>query len=287
MRQQFVNQQLQPLPYKTFSITEVKNAFRYMAQAKHIGKIVIDVPHLNSQVVKSDGSYLITGGLGALGLRVARWLVDNGAKYLILLGRSSASAEAQSVIDELKQQGVTVEVIRADITDYDAVENILKKRDSAANNHNYLPISPSPHLPIPVRGIIHAAGILDDGLIQNLSWERFQKVLQPKVIGAWNLHLATQNLDLDWFVCFSSVVSVFGAAGQSNYAVANAFMDNLMAYRRSLGLPGSTLNWSIWNQGGMAQRLTEQQQQRLNQQGLTPIEPEQGLSCFKASFTAK
>jgi myxalamid-type polyketide synthase MxaB len=281
LRQQFVNQQLQPLPYKTFSITEVKNAFRYMAQAKHIGKVVIDVPHINSQVVKSDGSYLITGGLGALGLQVARWLVENGAKYLILLGRNQASAEAQSVIDELKQQGVTVEVVRADITDYDAVKSILKKRDSVANNHNCLPISPSPYLPIPVKGIIHAAGILDDGLMQNLTWERFQKVLQPKVIGTWNLHLATQHLDLDWFVCFSSVVSVFGAAGQSNYAVANAFMDNLMAYRRSLGLPGITVNWSIWNQGGMAQRLSEQQQQRLNQQGLTPIEPEQGLAVLK------
>ena len=272
LRQQFVNQQLKPLPYKLFSIAEVKNAFRYMAQAKHIGKVVINVPHINSQVVKSDGSYLITGGLGALGLQVAQWLVNNGAKYLILLSRSPASAEAQSVIDKLKQQDITVEVIRADITDYDASVRAFR-------GHEVFPkdITPLP----PIKGIIHAAGILDDGLIQNLTWERFQKVLQPKVIGTWNLHLATQHLDLDWFVCFSSVVSVFGAAGQSNYAVANAFMDNLMAYRRSLGLPGSTVNWSIWNQGGMAQRLTEQQQQRLNQQGLTPIEPEQGLAVLK------
>ena len=294
LKQQFIRQQLHPLPYRVFSITEAQNAFRYMAQAKHIGKVVIDVPNTNSQIVKSDGSYLITGGLGAIGLQVARWLVSNGAKHLILLSRSSASAQAQSVIDELEQQGVTVEVIRADITDYDTIKNIFMPQNSSYKRSNdsyrrddlYRCFNDSygrfgeTSLP-PITGIIHAAGILDDGLIQNLTWERFQKVLQPKVTGTWNLHLATQHLDLDWFVCFSSIVSVFGAAGQSNYAVANAFMDNLMAYRRSLGLPGITINWSIWNQGGMAQRLTEQQQQRLNQQGLTPIEPKHGLAILK------
>ena len=119
-----------------------------------------------------------------------------------------------------------------------------------------------------LRGIIHAAGILDDGLLKTLSWSRFKSVLQPKMQGAWNLHKATENLELDWFVCFSSIVSVFGAAGQSNYATANAYMDNLMNYRRSLGLPGLSINWSIWDEVGMASRMTPQQQQRLSQQGL-------------------
>jgi 8-amino-7-oxononanoate synthase len=272
LQQQFNSQQLQPLPHQIFSITEANNAFRLMAQAKHIGKVVINLPDTNSQdsqvvkqVVKSNGSYLITGGLGALGLQVAQWLVKDGAKHLILFGRNKASVSAQQIIKELQQQGVTIKIIQADITDYDAVIRVICES----------PLSK------PIKGIIHAAGILDDGLLQNLSWERFQKVLQPKVMGVWNLHLATQDLDLDWFVCFSSIASVFGATGQSNYAAANAFMDNLMAYRRRLGLPGITINWSIWNQEGMAQRLTTQQKQRLQQQGLTPIEPEQGLTILK------
>jgi 8-amino-7-oxononanoate synthase len=272
LQQQFNHQQLQPLPHQVFSITEADNAFRLMAQAKHIGKVVISVPETNSQdsqvvkqVVTNDGSYFITGGLGALGLQVAQWLVKDGAKHLILFGRNKASVSAQQVIEELEKQGVTIEIIQADITDYDAVVRAI---------HELPPTNP-------IKGIIHAAGILDDGLFQNISWERFQKVLQPKVMGAWNLHLATQDLDLDWFFCFSSIVAVFGATGQSNYAAANAFMDSLMAYRRRLGLPGITINWSIWNQGGMAQRLTTQQKQRLNQKGLTPIEPEQGLTILK------
>ncbi len=262
LQQQFSDRQLQPLPHKVFPITEADDAFRYMAQAKHIGKVVISLPASN-QVIKADGSYLITGGLGALGLLVANWLVEEGANNLILLGRKEPSASAQQQINKLKQQGVTVNVIQVDITDNSAVKQIFAT-------------SPSP-----IKGVIHAAGILDDGLLKTLSWERFQKVLQPKVQGTWNLHQATAKLPLDWFVCFSSIASVFGAAGQSNYGAANAFMDNLMSYRRNLGLPGLSINWSIWDEVGMASRLSFQQQQRLRQQGLSAIAPQQGLQVLK------
>ncbi|MEM9507577.1 MAG: aminotransferase class I/II-fold pyridoxal phosphate-dependent enzyme [Cyanobacteria bacterium P01_E01_bin.35] len=267
LRQQFVEGKLQPLPHKVFPIKQADNAFRYMAQAKHIGKVVISLPASN-QIVKSDGSYLITGGLGALGLQVANWLVAEGAKHLILLGRGKPTTSAQQEVNQLKQQGVTVDVLPADIRDYQALEQIFRSHKLT-------------YPTTPLRGIIHAAGILDDGLIETLSWSRFQQVLQPKVSGAWNLHLLTEKLPLDWFVCFSSVVSVFGAAGQSNYAAANAFMDNLMNYRQSLGLPGLSINWSIWEQGGMASRLTTEQQQRLSQQGLKAIAPPQGLKVLK------
>ena len=263
LRQQFIVGKLQPLPHKVFPIAEANNAFRYMAQAKHIGKVVIANPDQNSPVVKADGCYLITGGWGALGLHVAKWLIAEGAKHLILIGRNQPSTKAQKTITELEEKGITIQLESVDVKNYAQIEQVI-------NN-----------LSLPLRGVIHAAGILDDGLIKNLSWERFQAVLMPKVTGAWNLHLATQNKPLDWFVCFSSIVSVFGAAGQSNYAVANAFMDSLMNYRRRLGLPGLSVNWSIWDEEGMANRLTTQQQQRLTQQGLTAIAPNKGLRVLK------
>ncbi len=278
LRQQFVERRLQPLPHKVFPIQQADDAFRYMAQAKHIGKVVISMPAGN-QIVKPDGSYLITGGFGALGLQVANWLIEEGAKNLILLGRSQPTKHAQQEINKLEQQGVNINIIQADITDYDAVADIFSTENQEKNQ-----ISPSPHLPIslpPIKGAIHAAGRLDDGLLKTLSWERFQAVLQPKITGTWNLHLATQKHSLDWFVCFSSIVSVFGAAGQSNYAAANAFMDNLMSYRRNLGLPGLSINWSIWDEVGMASRMTSQQQERLSQQGLSAIAPQQGLKVLK------
>jgi 8-amino-7-oxononanoate synthase len=265
LRQQFVDSKLQPLPHKVFPIQQADDAFRYMAQAKHIGKVVISLPASN-QVVKIDGSYLITGGMGALGLQVANWLAEEGAKHLILLGRSQPKRSAQQEIEQLKQQGITVDLIQIDLSDYEAVTNLFDNFKSTQTN---------------IKGIIHAAGILDDGLLKTLSWSRFQRVLQPKVAGTWNLHQATEKLPLDWFVCFSSVVSAFGAVGQSNYATANAFMDNLMSYRRNQGLPGLSINWSIWDEVGMASRLTPEQQQRLSQQGLTAIAPPQGLKVLK------
>ncbi|MEM9272529.1 MAG: aminotransferase class I/II-fold pyridoxal phosphate-dependent enzyme [Cyanobacteria bacterium P01_F01_bin.143] len=263
LREQFVAQKLEPLPHKVFPIQEADQAFRYMAQAKHIGKVVISLPTHRSQIVKEDGCYLVTGGLGSLGLQVANWLVGEGAKHLILMGRSQPSDNAREIISELEELGATIKLEFADICDYAQLEQII-------NN-----------IQLPLRGVIHAAGILDDGLLTSLSWERFQAVLEPKITGAWNLHLATEKLDLDWFVGFSSVVSVFGAAGQGNYAAANAFLDNLMSYRRNLGLPGLAINWSIWDDGGMASRLSAQQQQRLSQQGLSAIAPEQGLKILK------
>jgi 8-amino-7-oxononanoate synthase len=265
LRRQFVADKLQPLPHQVFPLQQADDAFRYMAQAKHIGKVVIDFP-ANHQVVKTDGIYLITGGMGALGLQVANWLAEEGAKHLILLGRNQPGKSAQQAIDRLKQQGVRVEPIQIDISDSQAVNDLFESFNSSL---------------VKLKGIIHAAGILDDGLLKTLSWERFQRVLQPKIAGAWNLHQATKELPLDWFVCFSSIASTFGSPGQSNYATANAFMDSLMSDRRNHGLPGLSINWSIWSEIGMASRLTPEQWQRLNQQGLTAIAPAQGLKVLK------
>lgn len=263
--QQFIDGKLQPLPHQIFPIQQADDAFRYMAQAKHIGKVVIDFP-TNHQVVTSDGSYLITGGMGALGLQMANWLAEEGAKHLILVSRNQPEISAQQAMARLKQQGIKIDLIQINISNSQAVNDLFESFNSNQ---------------IKLKGIIHAAGILDDGLLKSLSWESFQRVLQPKIAGAWNLHQASKNLFLDWFVCFSSIASTFGSAGQSNYATANAFMDNLISYRRHQGLPGLSINWSIWGEVGMASRLTPEQQQRLSQQGLTAIAPSQGIKVLK------
>jgi myxalamid-type polyketide synthase MxaB len=137
----------------------------------------------------------------------------------------------------------------------------------------------------PLRGIIHAAGVLDDGLLLQQSWERFNRVMAPKVAGAWNLHTLTQDLPLDFFVCFSSIASLIGSVGQSNYAAANAFMDALASYRRGLGLPGLTINWGPWAETGMAANLGSREQARLKDQGIVPINPEQGLQVLGELLT--
>ncbi len=264
LRQQIIDQKLQPLPHKVFPVAESANAFRYMAQAKHIGKVVISMPNqeLNKSFLTTKGCYLITGGLGALGLQVGGWLVEQGAKHLVLLGRNQPSEVAKATITDLKRTGITIQVELADIADQQQLNQVIA------------------NLKLPLRGIIHAAGIIDDGLLETLTWERFQSVLAPKVKGTWLLHQATQSQPLDWFVCFSSVASAFGSVGQSNYAAANAFMDNLMQYRRSIGLPGLSINWSIWA-AGMAQELKPLQQKRLSQQGLNAIAPQQGLNILQ------
>jgi myxalamid-type polyketide synthase MxaE and MxaD len=212
-----------------------------------------------------EASYLITGGLGALGLQTAKWLVDKGAKSLVLVGRKEPSEKARQIIAQLEQLGVQVSVLLADISVAEDVANLLKQIQGS--------------LP-PLRGVIHAAGVLDDGVLQQMNWQRFIKVMAPKVQGAWHLHQLTQELPLDFFVCFSSAASVLGSTGQGNYAAANAFLDGLVHYRRSLGLPGLSINWGAWAETGMASRLASQFQSRIRSLGMGSIPPEQGLQIL-------
>ncbi|MBF2084367.1 type I polyketide synthase [Thermoleptolyngbya sp. C42_A2020_037] len=257
---QFQREALQPLKHTVFEIAEAPTAFRYMAQAKHIGKVVMALPPVLPQqpVVRPDGTYLITGGLGALGQLTAQWLVEQGAKSLLLVGRKAPSAIAQAWISDLEAQGVTVTPVQADVAEPGAIAPLLE------------------HCPLPLRGVVHAAGVLDDGVLQNQTWERFQAVLAPKVQGAWNLHELTRSHDLDFFVCFSSAASLLGSAGQTNYAAANAVLDSLMHHRRRLGLPGLSVNWGAWAVG-MSTQLMERERQRLEAQGMTLISPAQGM----------
>ncbi|MEH2172822.1 type I polyketide synthase [Nostoc sp.] len=216
--------------------------------------------------IAESASYLIVGGLGTLGLQVAQWLADKGARHLILSGRREPSLIALAAIAKLEQAGVQVLVEQADVSSQSDVTALLKKIEA---------------LPT-LRGIIHAAGILDDGILQQQSWERFTRVMAAKVRGAWLLHQLTQALPLDFFVCFSSAASLLGSPGQGNYAAANAFLDGLSHYRRQQGLAGLSINWGPWEQGGMVAQLENQHQSRMQSHGLGTISPERGLQALEA-----
>ncbi|PYS24487.1 MAG: hypothetical protein DMF72_05330, partial [Acidobacteria bacterium] len=235
---------IRPLPLKVFPIEEARNAFRYMAQRKNIGKIVISLqdvmaPPENEKDfrptipgVDRDCSYLITGGLGGLGLEAAQWLFQQGARYLALLGRSDPSNNANAVLNDLRARGAEILVIKADVAQREELAAALAEIDRSQP---------------PLRGIIHAAGTLDDGVLIQLDRERFEGVMRPKVDGAWNLHVLTLDRPLDFFVFFSSAASVLGSPAQGNYAAANAFMDALAHRRRSQGRPALSINWGSWS----------------------------------------
>ncbi|MCK6562456.1 SDR family NAD(P)-dependent oxidoreductase [bacterium] len=267
---------LKPLPVKTFAPDEAVAAFRYMAQAKHIGKVVVEqgakgkgqeAKGKRQEAIEGKASYLVTGGMGALGLRVAEWLVEKGARHLVLVGRRSPTAEAAAVIKRLEESGARVLPLVGDVALPGEVQRLLAEMAQAG-------------LP-PLRGLIHAAGVLDDAVISQQSWPRFEKVMMPKVAGAWNLHRGTAHLQLDFFVLFSSTAAVLGSPGQSNYAAANAFLDGLAHHRRNLGLPAVSLNWGPWAEIGMAANLSNAEQERMAAQGLNLIAPAQGLQILE------
>jgi myxalamid-type polyketide synthase MxaB len=255
---------IEPLPCKVYPCDRVVEAFRYMQQAKHTGKIVISQNQTcninNRSTIRDDASYLITGGFGALGLQVANWLVEKGAKHLILIGRDRPSDEAKEHIEQLEKAGAKITAIQADIA------NIKYYRAQALRPYSST-----------LRGVFHAAGILDDGILMQQNWERFERVMRSKVRGTWNLHLLTQNCPLDFFIMFSSAASLLGSAGQANYAAANAFLDAIAHYRRSIGLPALSINWGAWSQVGVA---ANRQNSEFGIQGMGNITPQEGLAIL-------
>jgi acyl transferase domain-containing protein/NADPH:quinone reductase-like Zn-dependent oxidoreductase/NAD(P)-dependent dehydrogenase (short-subunit alcohol dehydrogenase family)/acyl carrier protein len=264
-----------PLPRREFPIAEAVSAFRLMAQARHIGKIVLTQPEPSGAAqppcpIRCDGSYLVTGGLGGLGLRVAAWLVERGAKHLILLARHAPEAGALETIARLQERGARVLVVRADVSREDQV------REAVVGTCRDLP---------PLRGVIHAAGALDDGVLLQQDWSRFAKVMAAKVSGSWILHTLTRETPLDFFVLFSSAVSFLGHSGQGNHAAANAFQDALAHARRRQGLPGTSINWGAWGDVGAATRGGVAE--RVAAEGFAALRPEEGLRALERVLTAK
>jgi len=262
----------QPIRSKTFDGPDVSDAFKYLAGAQHIGKAVISLQPQSLPVHQarrdttdwSSGTYLITGGLGSLGLSVAQWMVKKGARHLVLLGRRGASAAAASAIKTMEDAGASILVARADVSREDELAGVLAQVEDS--------------MP-PLRGIMHAAAVLDDGILLQQDSERCRAVMAPKVTGTWNLHHLTEGRPLDFFVMFSSVASFLASAGTGNYAAANAFLDAFADYRRSLGRPATTINWGGWAEMGLAAGQPERLE-RLSERGLKNFSEAEGLAAL-------
>ena len=221
--------------------------------------------------LKSDAkcSYLITGGLGALGLQVAEWLIDHGARNLLLIGRSQPTPEQQHAIDALSHGGAVVQYLRVNVADSKAVESMITKLTTSR---------------FPLAGIFHCAGCSSYREIQDLTWLDFEDVLASKLAGSWNLHHYTSNLPLEYFVTFSSIASVWGSRGQAHYAAANSFLDALSCYRHQLALPITCINWGPWDGNGMANSDFREQLSRI---GITPLESKKAFSILERLLVSK
>ena len=258
---------LRPLPRTVFPLADAATAFRHMAQARHVGKIVLTQPSGPACLVRGDATYLVTGGLGGLGLAVAGWLVASGARSIVLMGRGRPSDAAATAIQTLEAGGARVVVAAGDVAREEDVARVLGAIGET--------------MP-PLRGIVHAAGTLDDGVLSEQTPERMAAVLAPKIGGAWHLHRHTRGQDIDFFVMFSSMAALFGAAGQSGYAAANAAMDAFAHWRRSEGLPALSVNWGPWADAGMWAALRTHDQHRWTDQGVRLIESTEGVRMLDA-----
>ena len=263
---------LEVLPVTEFSLQDAADAFRLMASGRHTGKIVISIPAPDSiggsieaiasappqPLVSSDGGYLIVGGMGGLGFVVARWLAEQGAGLVVLNGRSEPGDDVRAAIADLNATGTRIEVVTGDIADADTAERLVQAVENAGFR---------------LAGVLHSAMVLDDEIVMNMSESAARRVLTPKVAGSWRLHKATEHLDVDWWLTFSSVASMLGAPGQGSYAAANSYVDGLVAYRRSLGLPAVGINWGPWAEVGRAQFFADL--------GVSMISVEQGLAAMQ------
>lgn len=252
--QLLVDGALHPLPYRAFPAERVEEAFRYMQQARQIGKVLVTYPHgapapsrITSHAKLSldpTAAYLVVGGTGGFGFATARRLVERGARHLVLASRTGEPGErvAREISQWREVRGVQVYVVACDVTNAAAVDALI----DAVNERG-----------APLKGIVHSAMVIDDGLVRNLDDRRFEDVLAPKVAGAWNLHRATRHLSLDFFVVYSSATTFLGNPGQASYVAANTFLEALVMQRRALGLPSTYMAWGPLEDVGFLARHAE------------------------------
>jgi acyl transferase domain-containing protein/NADPH:quinone reductase-like Zn-dependent oxidoreductase/NADP-dependent 3-hydroxy acid dehydrogenase YdfG/acyl carrier protein len=262
--------ELHPLPRRLFSARYVTDAFRFMAQGRHIGKIII-VPTAHAtgasrleETFARPATCLVTGGLSGLGWATAERLVERGCRSLVLMGRSAPAPDVAARIEALRQSGTTIAVVQGDVS---------RPADVARARAAIAPGTP------PLRGIVHAAGVLDDGAFLQQTWDRFERVLRPKVLGASALLEATDLDSLDFFAIYSSVAALMGPAGQANHAAANAWLDGCAEACRRTGVRATSINWGPWSEVGAAVRTGVST--RVADDGIGTIPPTAGLDLFE------
>jgi acyl transferase domain-containing protein/aryl carrier-like protein len=257
------------LPVTEHPVTEASSAFHTMASARHTGKLVLTWPAEGTDtvpvrpedvpVVRPGASYLVTGGLGGLGLLVARWLAERGAAAVVLTSRSAPAPAARTALDALTADfGTRVEVVRGDLAEPGVADTLV--RAALDTGH-------------PLRGVVHAAAVVEDATVANLSSALLEKVWRPKATGAWLLHQATSGQKLDWWVTFSSAASLLGNPGQGAYAAANAWLDEFTSWRRAQGLPATCVNWGPWAEVGRGTGMAER--------GYAMIAPAEGIAALE------
>ncbi|MFE5604724.1 SDR family NAD(P)-dependent oxidoreductase [Streptomyces coelicoflavus] len=260
---------LPPLPVTEHPVAEASAAFHTMASARHTGKLVLTWPTEGTdtlsvrpedvRTVRDDGSYLVTGGLGGLGLLVARWLAERGAGAVVLTSRSAPSADARAALDALTEQfGTRVEVVRGDLAEPGVADTLVRAATDTGR---------------PLRGVVHAAAVVEDATVARLTADLLEKVWRPKATGAWLLHHATAGQELDWWVTFSSAASLLGNPGQGAYAAANAWLDEFTSWRRAQGLPATCVNWGPWAEVGRGVGMAER--------GYAMIAPAEGIDALE------
>jgi len=258
-----------PLPETThYPLEDGATAIRVMGAAEHTGKLVLDIPHggqisavvppEEAQAVRRDGAYVVTGGLGGLGLFLAEKLAGSGAGRIILNGRSAPSGAAKEVVERIRHSGTEVEVELGDIAEPDTAERLVVAACATG---------------LPLRGVLHGAAVIEDAAIPNITDELVERYWAPKVYGALNLHRATAKQTLDWFCVFSSAAALVGSPGQGAYAAANSWLDAFTHWRRSQSLPSTSIAWGPWSEIGAGAALAESSE--------AAIAPEEGAFAFE------
>ncbi|CAL8085212.1 unnamed protein product [Orchesella dallaii] len=261
---------IKPLPFRSYTASRLVDALKFLQKAKHIGKVIVEMPRFDREkgiwrdfLFNDRSSYLITGGKGAIGLAIAEWMVSQGAKYIVLVGRGPPKENALQIIHKLENEArVRVICKEADIANYDDCRMLLNEIEEDCT------------LP-QLRGIHHCAGLVSDAMITHQTWENFENVLNPKVKGAFNMHTLTLNYPLEHFVVHSSLTYTIGNPGQSNYATANAYMESLVDRRHWMGLPAMSLSWGQWN-AGVAENLELDH--------FAPFSVAQGIATLEMAF---
>ncbi|WP_406306974.1 type I polyketide synthase [Streptomyces sp. NBC_00885] len=259
---------LAPLPHRTFPLADATEAFRLMAGASHIGKLVLTVPDQGETTARLDGeasavrpggAYIVTGGLRGVGLETARWLAGQGAGHVVVNGRSPGSPSTSRTLQELRADGTRITVVLGDIAEPGTAERLVATATADG---------------LRLRGLVHAAMVLDDAAITNISDDQLLKVWHPKAMGAWRLHEATAGHSPDWFVVFSSMASLLGNPGQGAYAAANSWLDGFAGWRTGRGMPTLSVNWGAWGETGAAVDFADR--------GYRTIPTKKGLQALNA-----